>query len=387
MDFQRLGERFGISGRLAAWQEICAGNINRTYEVSFAPPEGGPCDKYIFQRINTYVFKNPEDVMHNILNVTEHIKKKLSEETGGYERRVLSFLTAEDGHPYLYTNDRDFWRVYRFVDDARAYDMIEKPVHFYEAGRAFGEFQGWLSDFPVGILVETIPHFHDTVRRMADFRRAVRENQAGRRDEAEDEIAFILDRENEAGTIVELLASGDIPYRVTHNDTKINNILFDAATDKALCVIDLDTVMPGTSVYDFGDAVRSGASTAREDEEDLSKVHFDLGMFERFTKGFLEETRGLLTPEEIRLLPLGAQDHHPGTRLPVPGRLSGWGCVFQNPSPRSQSRAGEESDPSGAGDGGNLPGHGGNRQPVWWGAGPLCGWRGTRVLIPAPSAR
>lgn len=139
MDFQRLGERFGISGRLAAWQEICAGNINRTYEVSFAPPEGGPCDKYIFQRINTYVFKNPEDVMHNILNVTEHIKKKLSEETGGYERRVLSFLTAEDGHPYLYTNDRDFWRVYRFVDDARAYDMIEKPVHFYEAGRAFGE--------------------------------------------------------------------------------------------------------------------------------------------------------------------------------------------------------------------------------------------------------
>ena len=307
MDFQRLGERFGISGRLAAWQEICAGNINRSYEVSFAPPEGGSCDKYIFQRINTYVFKNPEDVMHNILNVTEHIKKKLSEETGGYERRVLSFLTAEDGHPYLYTNERDFWRVYRFVDDARAYDMIEKPVHFYEAGRAFGEFQGWLSDFPVGILVETIPHFHDTVRRMADFRRAVRENQAGRRDEAEDEIAFILDRENEAGTIVELLASGDIPYRVTHNDTKINNILFDAATDKALCVIDLDTVMPGTSVYDFGDAVRSGASTAREDEEDLSKVHFDLGMFERFTKGFLEETRGLLTPEEIRLLPLGAK--------------------------------------------------------------------------------
>ena len=220
---------------------------------------------------------------------------------------VLSFLTAEDGHPYLYTNDRDFWRVYRFVDDARAYDMIEKPVHFYEAGRAFGEFQGWLSDFPVGILVETIPHFHDTVRRMADFRRAVRENQAGRRDDAEDEIAFSLDRENEAGTIVELLASGDIPYRVTHNDTKINNILFDAATDKALCVIDLDTVMPGTSVYDFGDAVRSGASTAREDEEDLSKVHFDLGMFERFTKGFLEETRGLLTPEEIRLLPLGAK--------------------------------------------------------------------------------
>ncbi len=306
MDFQRLGERFGITGRLTAWHEICAGNINRTYEVSFAAPDGG-CDKYTFQRINTYVFKNPEDVMHNILNVTEHIKKKLLEEYGSYERRVLSFLTADDGRPYLYTNDRDFWRVYRFVDNAKAYDIIEKPVHFYEAGRAFGEFQGWLSDFPVDILVETIPHFHNTIRRMEDFRRAVQEDRAGRCGEAEAEIAFILGREAEAGTVVEWLAAGKIPYRVTHNDTKINNILFDAATDKALCVIDLDTVMPGTSVYDFGDAVRSGASTAREDEEDLSKVHFDLAMFEQFTKGFLEETKGLLTPEEIRLLPLGAK--------------------------------------------------------------------------------
>lgn len=306
MDFQRLGERFGITGRLTAWHEICAGNINRTYEVSFAAPDGG-CDKYTFQRINTYVFKNPEDVMYNILNVTEHIKKKLLEEYGSYERRVLSFLTADDGRPYLYTNDRDFWRVYRFVDNAKAYDIIEKPVHFYEAGRAFGEFQGWLSDFPVDILVETIPHFHNTIRRMEDFRRAVQEDRAGRCGEAEAEIAFILGREAEAGTVVECLAAGKIPYRVTHNDTKINNILFDAATDKALCVIDLDTVMPGTSVYDFGDAVRSGASTAREDEEDLSKVHFDLAMFEQFTKGFLEETKGLLTPEEIRLLPLGAK--------------------------------------------------------------------------------
>lgn len=306
MDFQRLGERFGITGRLTAWHEICAGNINRTYEVSFAAPDGG-CDKYTFQRINTYVFKNPEDVMYNILNVTEHIKKKLLEEYGSYERRVLSFLTADDGRPYLYTNDRDFWRVYRFVDNAKAYDIIEKPVHFYEAGRAFGEFQGWLSDFPVDILVETIPHFHNTIRRMEDFRRAVQEDRAGRCGEAEAEIAFILGREAEAGTVVEWLAAGKIPYRVTHNDTKINNILFDAATDKALCVIDLDTVMPGTSVYDFGDAVRSGASTAREDEEDLSKVHFDLAMFEQFTKGFLEETKGLLTPEEIRLLPLGAK--------------------------------------------------------------------------------
>lgn len=307
MDFQRLGERFGISGRLAGWQEICAGNINRTYEVAFESREGEPQDKYIFQRINTYVFKNPEDVMHNILAVTEHIKQKLLEEYGSYDRRVLSFLTAEDGMPYLYTNDRDFWRVYRFVDDARAYDVIEKPVHFYEAGRAFGEFQGWLADFPVDILVETIPQFHNTVRRMEDFHRAIRENRAGRCRDVEGEIAFLLEREDEAGTIVELLESGAIPYRVTHNDTKINNILFDAQSDKALCVIDLDTVMPGTSIYDFGDAVRSGASTAREDEEDLSKVHFDLSMFERFTKGFLEETKGLLTAEEIRLLPLGAK--------------------------------------------------------------------------------
>lgn len=376
MDFQRLGERFGITGRLTAWHEICAGNINRTYEVSFAAPDGG-CDKYTFQRINTYVFKNPEDVMHNILNVTEHIKKKLLEEYGSYERRVLSFLTADDGRPYLYTNDRDFWRVYRFVDNAKAYDIIEKPVHFYEAGRAFGEFQGWLSDFPVDILVETIPHFHNTIRRMEDFRRAVQEDRAGRCGEAEAEIAFILGREAEAGTVVEWLAAGKIPYRVTHNDTKINNILFDAVTDKALCVIDLDTVMPGTSVYDFGDAVRSGASTAREDEEDLFEGSFrprDVRTVHQGLPGGDERashTRG--DPPS----PFGRQNHYVGARVPFPGRLSGWGRIFQNHPPRSQSGASPQPDSIGPGDGGSLLRDGEYRPPIRRGRDPLS--RGDRA--------
>ncbi len=299
-------QAFSIPGVCVGGEELRAGNINRTYELLFRQPDGRT-DTYIFQKINTYVFRHPHAMMRNIQTVTDHIKHKLLARDGSFHRRVLSFLTTRDGLPYVDHPEHGFWRAYEFVDDARAYNLITKPLHFYEAGRAFGEFQGWLADFPATTLTETIPDFHNTAARMETFVQAVQADRAGRAGSVAEEIAFILARRQEAGLLTALLASGEIPYRVTHNDTKINNILFDAKTDRAICVIDLDTVMPGSSLYDFGDAVRSGASTAAEDEEDLSKVSLSLELFEAFTKGFLEGTAGLLTDREVELLPLGAK--------------------------------------------------------------------------------
>lgn len=302
MDFQPIADHFGITGVIVHTEEIHSGNINRTFLV--AVQEADNQKEYVFQCINTFVFKKPEEVMHNILKVTEHIKAKLLEKYGCYDRRVLSFLVGSDGNPYCYTaGNQHFWRVYEYIDHAAAYNQVLNPEQFYEAGRSFGEFQGCLSDFPAQTLVEIIPDFHNTPVRFETFRQSVEANVSGRRAQVEEEIRFLLDRETECGILTNKLASGEIPYRVTHNDTKINNILFDNQTDKAICVIDLDTVMPGTALYDFGDAVRYGASTALEDERDLSKVSLDLNLYEQFTKGFLESMGQSMTDTEKALLP------------------------------------------------------------------------------------
>lgn len=302
LPMEQVVSRFHLTGCLAGVREIQNGNINRTYEVTMDTGVS-----YIFQKINTYVFRQPREVMENILQVTRHIEKKLALQDGARHRRVLSFLTTPDGVPYLDDEHLGFWRAYRYIDRARTYNVITDPYYFLEAGRAFGEFQGWLADFPAQALHETIPDFHNTVSRMKALRKAIQTDAAGRAASVREECAFLLEREEEAGAIVHLLEQGILPYRVTHNDTKINNILFDEATDRALCVIDLDTVMPGSSLYDYGDAIRSGASTAEEDEEDLRKVRLDLKLYEAFTRGFLENTAGLLTTEEIAHLALGAK--------------------------------------------------------------------------------
>lgn len=302
MDFQPIADHFGITGVIAHVEEIQSGNINRTYLL--AVQNGNDQKEYVFQRINTFVFKHPEEVMDNILKVTCYIKQKLMASQGCYDRRVLSFLVGDDGKPYYYAaGNKHFWRVYEYIGHAAAYDQVIEPKLFYEAGRSFGEFQGWLSDFPAQTLHEIIPNFHNTPVRYETFRRSVEADVKGRRAEVEEEIRFLLEREAECSVITDKLATGEIPYRVTHNDTKINNILFDNQTDKALCVIDLDTVMPGSALYDFGDAVRYGASTALEDERDLSKVSLDLNLYEQFTKGFLESTGDSLTQAELALLP------------------------------------------------------------------------------------
>ena len=196
--------------------------------------------------------------------------------------------------------------MYRYIERSHTYDFISNTAYFKQAGAAFGEFQGLLADFPAASLVETIPHFHDTPDRMQQLRRAVEEDKAGRAAQVQEEIDFILSREQKAGLIVQALERGDIPCRVTHNDTKLSNILLDEDTEEAVCIIDLDTVMPGSSLYDYGDAIRSGSNPAGEDEENLSLVHFDINLFKAFTEGFLEGAGQWLTPAEIKLMPMAA---------------------------------------------------------------------------------
>lgn len=302
--FKDIIEAFQIPGTFIGSNEVHTGNINQTHRLHFFDGEDA---YYVLQRVNTNVFRQPELMMDNICRVTDHIQNKLREKgLSNIHRRVLHFLHTADGTPYLH-NESGFWRVYRYIERSHTYDFISNPSYFKQAGAAFGEFQGQLADFPAASLAETIPHFHDTPHRFQQLRLAIEEDKAGRTAEVQEEIRFILDREAESHLIVDALKKGDIPYRVTHNDTKINNILFDDSSDRPICIIDLDTVMPGSSLYDYGDAIRSGSNPAGEDEENLALVHFDINLFKAFTEGFLEAAGQRLTLGEIKLMPMAAR--------------------------------------------------------------------------------
>lgn len=281
-----------------------SGHINSTYQIEYSA--GGETKRYILQKINSNVFKKPVEVMENIVNVTDFLRKKINEAGGDAERETLTLINSIDGVPYYTTDNGEVWRMYKSVPNARTYESVERPKMFYNAAYAFGNFQRLLSDFPADILHETIPNFHNTVSRFEDFKAAVDENAAGRLRFCEPEVEFIRSREGLCHKITDGIASGIYPLRVTHNDTKLNNVMLDLDTDEGVCVIDLDTVMPGSVLYDFGDAVRFGASNAAEDERDLSKVFLRLDLFEEFTRGFLHGLGGSLTEEEVRALPTGA---------------------------------------------------------------------------------
>ena len=292
---QPVLSRFALSGSPISCEPYGSGHINGTYLVT--------CDngaKYILQQINTSVFREPIPLMRNIELVTAHLRQKIADPRG-----VLCLVPTHDGMCYTVENET-FWRVYGLVGNSVCYQTATKAL-FYETAVAFGRFQNQLTDFPAGQLAVTIPHFHDTPVRFAAFLRATEENVSGRSASVGSEIDFVLGMEAFSHTLADLQASGDLPLRVTHNDTKINNVLFDAETKKALCVIDFDTVMPGLSVTDFGDAIRFGASTAAEDERDLSRVHFDLGLYETYVRGYLSTCGESLTQTEIELLPVGAK--------------------------------------------------------------------------------
>ncbi len=295
-------EAFDRDGRVVNVSQITAGLINATYLI-----ETDKKEKYILQKINTFVFKNPDELMENIVGVTKHITEKIKENGGNYKRENLNFLPCNSGKYYFRDENDGAWRMYIYVDEALTYNKPKNSDTFRSAGQSFGRFMKLLSDYPADTLNETIVNFHYTPARYENFLRAAEADVKGRKAVCEEEIRFVTDRKADTHKLTDLIASGVLPLRVTHNDTKLNNVLFDINTDKSICVIDLDTIMPGLSLYDFGDSIRSGANTGAEDEADLSKVGVDLALFEAYVDGYLSETAESLCDAEIENLAFGAK--------------------------------------------------------------------------------
>ncbi len=292
-----MANLFEFIGQPVRCASYGSGHINTTYLVE--TDLGG---RFILQKINHQIFKDIRALVENVQAVTDHLWKKDPD-----PRHVLRPVFAKNGEPYLTDESGEYWRAFLFVEDSICLDKAENAESFYQSGVAFGHFFSLLSDFPAQSLHETIPGFHDTPGRYRVFHEALRADPMNRAKEVKAEIEFALAREEEAGSMVRMLKEGLLPLRVTHNDTKLNNVLLDAVTLTPLCVVDLDTVMPGLIGNDFGDSIRFGASTAPEDEQDLSLVSLSLPLFEAYAKGFLEACGESLTPLELETLPLGAK--------------------------------------------------------------------------------
>ncbi len=297
---------FVFDGVFEGFEQLIHGHINDTYRFDFRT-ENGDKKSYLIQVINTYVFKDPDALMKNIVSVTEHIHKKILENGGDPDREGLYVYYTKDNKPYYRDSNGRCWRCYNFIPNAHSCQSAGTPEIFSKAARAFGKFQQLLSDYPGETLAETIPNFHNTVSRFADFKKAAADNLSGRAGQAIPETEFVLAREKDCSVLLDLLDAGKLPLRVTHNDTKLNNVMFDVETGEGICVIDLDTVMPGLSLYDFGDSIRFGANTADEDEKDLSKVALSLEHFRAYTMGYLSAAGKSLTDTEIEYLPFSAK--------------------------------------------------------------------------------
>lgn len=287
---------FRLHGNPVYCEKHGCGYINETYLV-----ETDKNKRYILQKINTHVFPDVEALMGNIEKVTKFIAVRVKS-----PREAMRLIETNSGKSYYFDEKGQSWRVYDFIEDALSLQLPEGPQDFYESAIAFGGFMEKMSSFPAETLKETIRDFHNTIDRYKIFKETLKKDPLGRAREVEREIEFVLSREEEAGRLHRMRLNGELPLRVTHNDTKLNNVLLDKSTRKALCVIDLDTVMPGLSLYDFGDSIRFGAATALEDERDLSKMGIDLEMFRIYTRGFVKACPSL-TKEERELLPAGAK--------------------------------------------------------------------------------
>lgn len=297
---------FGFGNRCSYVKPFGAGHINETYAV-YMPGEGGDELAYVLQRVNSNVFKDPAGVMDNIFGVTEYLRNVIRREGGDPDRETLSYIKTKSGCNYFEDSEGEPWRCYNFIPDSVCYQLVEEPEQFYQSGSSFGHFLKQLSDYPASKLNETIPDFHNTIRRFEAFQVALKRDLKNRADSCRPEIGFVLAREKDCGVLVHQQDEGILPLRVTHNDTKLNNILFDEKTGKGLCIIDLDTIMPGLAANDFGDSIRFGAATAEEDEPNLDLMHFDISLYELYVKGYLEETKDVLTEAEIGSLPWGAR--------------------------------------------------------------------------------
>lgn len=298
-------EAFPFEGELKNIEKTDTGLINSTYVLTFS--DGNRDFGYVLQRINTNVFRKPDELMSNIMNVTGFLRNKINLSGGNSERETLTFLYTKDNTSYYCAKNGDCWRAYVYLGKCHTCDKVDSVTKAFRSGKAFGKFQKMLADFPAESLFEVIPDFHNTPVRFNQLREAIENNVAGKADEVKEEIAFALAREKEASHLLELAAQGRIPIRVTHNDTKINNILFDDITNEAFCVIDLDTVMPGLSLYDFGDSIRSGAVISDENEQELDKFGFSVELFKGYAEGFLSEAGEALTDDEILNLAFSAK--------------------------------------------------------------------------------
>lgn len=297
---------FGFGPQCSYVKPFGEGHINETYAV-YMPGEEGDEFCYILQRVNSNVFKDPAGVMDNIFNVTEYLRNVIREEGGDPDRETLSAIKTKDGSTYFEDGEGQPWRSYHYIPNSVCYQLVEEPEQFYQSASSFGHFLKQLGDYPASNLNETIPDFHNTEKRFDAFTFALKRDIKNRAISCRPEISFVLDRKDDCGVLVKQQEEGILPLRVTHNDTKLNNILFDADTGKGLCIIDLDTIMPGLAANDFGDSIRFGAATAAEDEKNLDLVHFDISLYETYVKGYLEATKDVLTPEEVASLPWGAR--------------------------------------------------------------------------------
>ena len=304
MDCNKIMQAFDIQEEILICESFGSGHINDTYRVVTKTEIGEK--EYVLQKMNTQIFQDPVGLMNNIKLVTEYMREIIIKKGGDPERETLHFYPTTDGKMFYIDEEGKYWRLEDMIMRSLSYDLAANPEMFASTGTAFGQFMADLADFPAEELVEVIPNFHNTRVRYETFVSEVEANRAGRIEDCRPEIEFALARKELAESIVKQLENNELPLRVTHNDTKINNILMDADTDQPLCIIDLDTIMPGACAYDFGDSIRFGASSALEDEQDLDKVYMKLDLFEAYTEGYMKAVGKTLTPAEAKSLATGA---------------------------------------------------------------------------------
>ena len=303
---QEALEAFDFGAPVVGAIRYGCGHINDTFVVH-TQPEHTCCRRFILQRMSAAAFKRPDQLMENIIGVTEYLGKQIEARGGDRSREAMEVLRPKSGADYYTDSQGGAWRLYPFVEHTVCHQTADTPELFAASGRAFGRFQQLLKDYPAGTLYETIPNFHNTEDRLAKFKAAVEADAMSRAAACGPEIGFVLAREKDCSAALDAMRAGKLPLRVTHNDTKLNNVLMDDKTGEGICIIDLDTVMPGLVLYDFGDSIRFGANHCAEDETDLSKVNLDVELFAAYTAAFLEGTGGSLTNAEIEMLPWGAK--------------------------------------------------------------------------------
>jgi len=300
-ELKEISRHFQIYGEILHAEPLKIGHINETYTATYN--QGGMRVRYIHQKINRSVFKHPVGVMKNLMRVTGHIRKKLEARNApDLTRRTLIVIPTRDGQPCHENGHQEVWRTFVYVEGVQTHEAVQSPKQAFEAGRAFGEFQSLLVDLPGARLLETIPDFHNTRQRFENFQKAVRADGYNRAVNARREIEFAQQRQALTGVILDAMKQGKIPERITHNDTKFNNVMLDVVTGEAMCIVDLDTVMPGCALYDFGDMVRTTTSPTLEDELDLSKVRMQMPMFKQLARGYLTAAGPFLTKREKELI-------------------------------------------------------------------------------------